>query len=172
MNYKQNGKGFYLVDLDSDIPEVDPITMELPREIVKAQISEDSIAEQIQNLKERITLLKSKPLIYLDIHSSGLKIDNIYAKIQKEIADLSLTVRPNFFIKTDDEREKSVYESIPIKEFIREYCRSRKDLQIISNQFIDSDFFVDKVVQLYEALVADDTNAALTILEKFYEGLK
>jgi hypothetical protein len=75
-------------------------------------------------------------------------------------------------IKTSDKTEKSLSELVTVHEFIREYCKSRKDLQLLRNQFKSSDFFVEKVIQLYDALVVDDIKAAVKITEEFYTGLK
>ncbi len=49
--YKKNGKGFYLVDLGGDEPEIEKIDLKLPREFIKESIKYTELQEEINTDK-------------------------------------------------------------------------------------------------------------------------
>ena len=44
--YKKNGKGFYLVDVGGDQPEIENINLKLPREFIKESIKYSELQDR------------------------------------------------------------------------------------------------------------------------------
>ncbi|BDZ67728.1 metallophosphoesterase family protein [Methanobacterium ferruginis] len=65
--YKKNGKGFYLVDVSGDLPEIQNIDLELPREFIKEIIPYNRLEEEISRLKIHVAHLAKKPLLNLTV---------------------------------------------------------------------------------------------------------
>ncbi len=59
--YKKNGKGFYLVDVGGDIPEIENIDLKLPREFLKESIQYSQLQEEITRINSYIVTYQKSP---------------------------------------------------------------------------------------------------------------
>jgi len=95
-NYQKNGKGFYLVDMDGDVPEIESINMEMPREFIQTNIQYPELAAEIEKIKNLVLSLPNKPLLNLSVEGGNFNRSEVYDELNQAFADICLSLRPSF----------------------------------------------------------------------------
>ena len=98
-NYLQYGKGFCLVDFDSDVPEVERVTVDLPRKFIKEYIDYNELDSKIAFIKGEIENLDEKPILDLEIGNGKFNPSEVYEKINKNLKEYALVIRPRYYQK-------------------------------------------------------------------------
>ncbi|MHA1728501.1 MAG: metallophosphoesterase family protein [Promethearchaeota archaeon] len=171
-NYEEKGKGFYLVDLDGDVPDVQAINFESPRRILKVEISDESVDDDARKILKSIQGLEEKPLLYLNVHAREFNLNTVNTKIQNILSEYALLIKTKNFIQTSSGKRKLPEELTTIPNFLRKYCSDVEDLQKISKQFEKPEKFYDLIIGLYNTLSTDDSEEAIKICRSAYEGFK
>lgn len=161
--YKKNGKGFYLVDISGDIPEIENINLKLPREFLKETIKFNKLQEDISRIKQLILTLKIKPILMVTVEGGNFSRSEVYEKLNQSLADSCLAVRSNYK-PTTTEDENNLFENgkeaLDIKKMIEHHLK---------------DFNNEKVNQLATDLLKElsdgDFKLAETLVQNFYEDL-
>ena len=160
--YKKNGKGFYLVDMSGDLPEIEKIDLELPREFIKENIHFHELEESVTRIKTYIQTLKVKPLLQLTVEGGNLSRSELYETINDAFADICLSVRPNYRPDSllDDESINMGKDALNIKKMLEERLK---------------DFNDEKVSELATGLLKEmaegDIKRADEMAREFYEEL-
>jgi DNA repair exonuclease SbcCD nuclease subunit len=94
--YKKNGKGFYLVDVSGDLPEIQNIDLELPREFIKEIIPYNRLEEEISQLKIHVAHLAKKPLLNLTVEGGNFSRSDLYETLNEAFSNSCLSVRSNY----------------------------------------------------------------------------
>ena len=89
--YKKNGKGFYLVDIGGDQPEIEKINLKLPREFIKESIKYIELQEEINRINNHIETLDKKPILNLTVHGGNFSRSEVYEKLNKAFSDKCLS---------------------------------------------------------------------------------
>jgi len=95
-NYLKKGKGFNLVNMDSETIEVELVNVELPREFITEKIQYPQLDEKLNYLKSYISSLIEKPLVNLTVEGGNFNRSDVYEKINESLFDISLKIRPIF----------------------------------------------------------------------------
>ena len=95
-NFRENGKGFVIVDLSQDTPQVERIKIDLPREFYQEIIEYKNLNEGIATLKNRIQSIDNKPMVDLTVVGGDFNSGEVYDLIQKAIGKEVLNLRPTF----------------------------------------------------------------------------
>ena len=95
-NYREFGKGFVVVDLSYDTPQVERVKIDLPRKFYKEIIDYNKFDERIHELKEEIQSLDNKPMIDLSVVGGDFESADVYEVIKKTIGENVLNLRPTF----------------------------------------------------------------------------
>ena len=95
-NYREFGKGFVVVDLSYDTPQVERVKIDLPRKFYKEIIDYNKFDERIHELKEEILSLDNKPMIDLSVVGGDFESADVYEVIKKTIGENVLNLRPTF----------------------------------------------------------------------------
>lgn len=160
--YKKNGKGFYLVDIGGDIPEIEKIDLELPREFIKENIHFHELQEKITFIKTYIQNLKTKPLLQLTVEGGNLSRSELYETINESFAATCLSVRPTYRPDTlsEDEHAHMGEDALDVNRMLEEYLK---------------DFDNEKVSELARGLLKEMAEGNITKASKmageFYEVL-
>lgn len=154
---KKKGKGFNLVDLDPEIPYIHPIDVELNRDIIKEQVSPDSIEARIEKIKENISKSRSKPLLYIDIDDRGYDRKDLHNKLQMSFRDIALSLRISFSKKTKPEEGKKLGKSFDIEKMIYSILTDKKEARLAE--------------LLFKSLSVGDEEEAIKIAKNYYGGL-
>jgi len=152
--YKQDGKGFFLVDIDSDMPEIHNINLELPREIINEDVYGEKIDEEIQRIIKILKNLKQNPMVFLRVLGCGFDVNSVHKKLLDSLSQHVLTLRPTYCLEKPEESEITA-ESLDIKKILSELCKNDEEMLKLSTA-------------LFETLSVNDTEAALEIAEKAY----
>ena len=97
---KESIKGFCVVDLSSEEPDIERVYIELPRKYFREEINYENFNEKLNNLAEKLKQEDKKPLLDLQIIGGEFVSSDVYKIIKETIGDLILSLRPDF--KPDD----------------------------------------------------------------------
>ncbi|MDR2873133.1 MAG: DNA repair exonuclease [Methanobrevibacter sp.] len=98
IDYKKNGKGFYLVDISGNIPEIEAIDVKPKREFIVKIIQYPNLDNDISNLKREIKDLDKPPILNLLIEGGNFSKSDVLEVLNNELSDLTLTVKTDFDI--------------------------------------------------------------------------
>lgn len=160
-DYLKHGKGFCVVDLNASKPSVKRVKIDIPREFLSKTIDYSSLTHDLLNLKTTIKDLEHKPILNLTVNNVESGSNEVYERINEEIGDYCLMIRPKF--NTDDgKEEKKVLlgenNSLGPKELLYNNLKSY-DNEDISNL----------AIELYDNLSKDKTEESKKIISQFYD---
>ncbi len=95
-DYRQNGKGFVVVDMDGSKPVIKRVKIDIPREFIERKLDYNNLERGIAGIKETIKDFDKKPILKLVINNVEDDTRKIYEIIMQELGDLSLMIRPTF----------------------------------------------------------------------------
>ncbi|CDG64408.1 MAG: repair protein SbcD/Mre11 [Methanobacterium sp.] len=161
--YKKNGKGFYLVDISGDVPEIENINLKLSREFIKERILYSELQEELTRIKEYTSSLQRKPVMMVTVEGGNFNRSEVYETLNQSLSDSCLVVRSNYQpTATKDERNpfEKGKEMLNIKKMV-EY-----NLKEFNNAKV-----TELGTELLKELSEGDFKAAETIAHNFYEDL-
>ena len=161
--YKKNGKGFYLVDIGGETPEIEKIDLKLPREFIKETIQYHKLKDEISKLNNCIKDLSKKPLLQLTVTGGNLSRSELYETINSAFSGTCLSVRSNYqpdLLEGDQNLLEMGKDALDIKNILEMRLK---------------DFNNEKVSELATELLKEmsegDFKRAEAITKDFYEGL-
>lgn len=161
--YKKNGKGFYLVDIGGDLPEIENINLELPREFLKETVKYNQLREEISRIEEFIKTLANKPVLNITVTGGNFSRSEVYEIINKSFSNKCLSIRSKYLPDTLEEEynfENLGKDALNIKRMINERLK---------------DFNDERVSELATGLLKEmsegDYDKASEITKNFYEEL-
>ena len=95
-NFREFGKGFVVVDLSYDKPQVERVKIDLPREFVRAVIDYNKFEDGLRDVKEKIQSMDNKPMLDLTVAGGDFDSADVYETIKESIGDSVLNLRPSF----------------------------------------------------------------------------
>ena len=161
--YKKKGKGFYLVDISGDMPEIENINLKLPREFLKETINFNKLQEELSRLTQYIFNLNKKPILMVTVEGGNFSRSEVYETLNQSLSDSCLAVRSNYK-PTPDENDNNLFESgkkaLDIQNMIEHHLKdfnNHEDNELATN--------------LLKELSDGDLKTAETIVQNFYEDL-
>ncbi len=95
-SYRKKGKGFYLVDMGGDIPNVERVDLKLPREIIRENVKYTQLKDEITRISEQLLKFDKKPLLEITIEGGDFNRSEVYEMLRKAFYNLCLSIRPNY----------------------------------------------------------------------------
>jgi DNA repair exonuclease SbcCD nuclease subunit len=159
-SFKKKGKGFFMVNMDLDVPEVRKIDIKLPREIIKETVEYHRLDEEIGRIQKNILNLNKKPLLHITIDGGHFERSDVYERLNRALSNLCLSVRPNYRLDSLDTSNVITSDRgvLDIKEILR------KKLEEFENQEL-SDF----AIGILNELSNGDFKRAEELVQEFYE---
>lgn len=160
--YKKNGKGFYLVDIGGDVPEIEKIDLKLPREFLKESIQYNQLQEEISRINEVIKDLTKKPILNLVVHGGNFSRSEVYEIINDSFLNTCLSVRSKY-LPDELENQKIMEmgrEVLDIKRMIKERLKDFNDEKV-----------TELATELLNEMSEGDFKKAENTAKNFYEGL-
>ncbi|MBR2557019.1 MAG: DNA repair exonuclease, partial [Methanobrevibacter sp.] len=159
-DYKKNGKGFVVVDLEGQKPHVKRIKVDISREFIKKSIDYNKLNDEISKIHDLIKDYDKKPIIDLEIRNVDGDTSTIYDAISSEIGDLALMIRPTFKAKADESIDDIIgqNDSLGPKELILE------NLKDYDNEDVNK-----LAIDLYDLLSKDNIEDSEELITQFYE---
>ncbi len=160
--YKKNGKGFYLVDVGGDIPEIQNIDLKLPREFLKESIQYSQLEEEISRINSCIKNLSKKPILNLTVNGGNFSRSEVYEILNHAFSSTCLSLRSKYLPEPQDTPGLSEMgkEALDTKRMIKARLK---------------DFNSEEVSELATGLLKEmsegDYKRAEEMAKNFYEGL-
>ena len=164
---RKNGKGFCIVNLSQDPPEIERVVIDMPREYIREYIDYGDLNEKLDIIKNHIMKLENKPVLELIVENGDFNSSDVYDIINDALGEYVLTIRPNF--KPDDPT------SIEIPEGDDETLDPRGLLYKELDERHNSKEINNLAVDLLDNLSKGNEEESKHISDKFYEdfyGLK
>ena len=156
-DYKENGKGFVIVDLDGAKPIVKRIKIDLPRKFIEKTIDYENLAVEIEEIKKKIMDFDNKPILNLTIENVT-STSYVHEIINEELDDLTLMIRPKFISPGE--------ENI---DLIIDKENALGPIEVLSSRLESYDEDITKLaVDLYNLLSKDKMDEAEELIEDFY----
>ncbi|MCI6929716.1 MAG: DNA repair exonuclease [Methanobrevibacter boviskoreani] len=157
-DYKKNGKGFVLVDMEDGEVNTERISIDLPREFINENIQYETLNNNILKIKNYIKSLKLPPVVNLTITGSDFSGAEVYDYLNRELSDLTLLFRPTFNLM-----EKDVVDIGPVDDGPIDINK------IISKKLEDEgEDIVNFAISLFDELSKDNLEEAEDTIETFY----
>lgn len=161
--YRKNGKGFYLVDISEDIPEIENIDLKLPREFIKETIKYSQLQDELSRINQYISNLQKKPILMVTVEGGNFSRSEVYETLNQALSDSCLALRSNYR-PTAVEDEKNPFEdgkeALDIKKMIEH------NLKDFNNQQVN-----ELATGLLRELSDGDLKTAEDMVRNFYEEL-
>lgn len=159
MDATKNGKGFVIVDMDGEKPDIKRVTIDSPRKFINKTVDIKDLTKVLAEIKKDIKDLDKEPIVNLNINNLEGDAGEIHDLINEELDDDCLLVRPRFNYEEDfGIIEPGIDSGIEITELIKENLEKYED-EAITNLAID----------IYENLSKGKEEAAQEIIKQFYE---
>lgn len=159
-NFDEFGKGFCVVDISSNIPVVERVSIDIPRKQLKKTIKYNELNEGLEELKNELNSLEKKPMLDLTIEGGNFDSSEIYEIIKDSIGEYVLNLRPTF--KPEDILRKEL-------EITGEILNPRS---MLKNK-IDEKYGMKEVtglsLDLFDYLSVKNIEDAQFISKEFYE---
>ena len=164
---RKNGKGFCIVNLSQDPPEIERVAIDMPREYIREYIDYGDLNEKLDIIKNHIMKLENKPVLELIVENGDFNSSDVYDIINDALGEYVLTIRPNF--KPDDptsiEIPEGDDETLDPRGLLYQELDERHNSKEINNLAVD----------LLDNLSKGNEEESKHISDKFYEdfyGLK
>ncbi len=160
--YKKNGKGFYLVDIGGEIPEIEKIDLKLPREFIKETIQYHKLKDEISRLSNYIKDLSRKPLLQLTVTGGDLNRSELYEIINSAFSSTCLSVRSNYQpdLLADDQKLLDMgKDALDIENILEIYLKEFNDQKVS-----------ELATGLLKEMSEGDFKRAGLMVKEFYEG--
>ena len=160
-DFKKNGKGFVIVDLDEDKPVVDRIVINSPRKFIRESCDASDLGEKLYSIKKEVKDLELKPILSLDINNVVDDASDFHDLVFKELGDYCLNIRLRFnpFEDVEELKVNTSSNSLAIKDFIVKYLEDYDD-EKVNNLALD----------LYEYLAKNKNEAVESLIDSYFKG--
>ena len=93
---RKNGKGFCIVNLSQDPPEIERVRIDLQREYIREYIDYNQLNEKLDIIKNRIMNMEKKPVLELIVENGDFNSSDVYDIINDTLKEYALTIRYTF----------------------------------------------------------------------------
>lgn len=161
--YKKNGKGFYLVDISGDMPEIEKINLELPREFIKENISYIKLREELSRISQYIHTLDRKPILMVTVEGGNFSRSEVYETLNRSLSNSCLALRSNYKPTTVNSEDHLFDQSNEVLDIKRVIEHSLKDF---NNEKVN-----ELATSLLKELSDGNYKTAENRVQDFYEDL-
>ena len=161
-DYRKNGKGLVIIDLDGSKPSVERIKIDLPREFIERSLDYNDLTSGIEGIKETIKDFDKKPIINLTVKNVESTFD-AYDIINEELSDMALMVRPKFLTPDEESIELIINQENALGSV--EVLSDR--LKIYENEDITK-FAIELYALLSKDLIEDSQELVKSLFDEKY----
>ncbi|UCD02800.1 MAG: exonuclease SbcCD subunit D [Candidatus Aenigmatarchaeota archaeon] len=159
-DYKRKGRGFTLVDLDGNVPEVQHVNIEPERELIRETVNAGAAEAKIRQLREEFQKMRKKPLLYLDVKEGGFDKSGLHELITAKLSDHVLSFRVSYVTEQDRPDRARIERSFDlpqINEILKELLHDEKHAKLAG--------------MLFRSLSAGNEEQASKEAESFYKSM-
>lgn len=156
-DYKNNGKGFVLVEMDEGNVKTERVSVDLPRQFINIRVDYKKLYSEMPNFIKEISELELKPIVNINVFGSDFTSSEVYEYLNKELSELCLSYRPTFdFLEKDNDNLEYNPGPININRLIKDKLED------------DGEDVVNFTIDLFDELSKDKLEEAETSVKQFY----
>ncbi len=136
-NYLTHGKGFCIVDLSQDMPEVERVKIDLPRAFLKAYIDYNELESELRKIRSKIQECDEKPILELTVGNANFNTSDAYELISHYLKEDTLLFRPHYQQKNEIDVDVIKPGTINPKAMLKEILDNKYNDEKVSALAID-----------------------------------
>ncbi|MGF3521732.1 MAG: metallophosphoesterase family protein [Candidatus Bathyarchaeia archaeon] len=153
--WRKNGKGFFIVDVERGNVDVQPVNLECVRPQLEVNLKYAYLSEGLEDLATSLGGFKKQPIVHVKVEGKNIDRQNVHAALSKRLAGLVLQFRPEF----EDEATARLPEvksgNFQVSQVIQEYFKE-PDVAGLA-------------LELWRHLRAGDVDEAKAVAEDYYQ---
>ena len=165
-SWKDKGKGFYIVDLEEDLPEIHKIDLESIRpQFELSYTQEDDIVHELRaflyELFEAETSVKKAPMLRVTVQGDAVKKAELIEKIRGVLEELV----PHKILRYDLHFIGTNLPNLTLNDI-----KDIGDLRSLFTEYLGDEKLGSLAFELYSHLWKNDIEGSIEICEKYLEG--
>jgi DNA repair exonuclease SbcCD nuclease subunit len=94
--WRKNGKGFFIVDVDDGKVDVQPINLESIRPQLEVKLKYSILDEELERLVNTFGAFEKKPLLHVRVKGKNIDRQSVYATLNEQLAGSGLSFRQEY----------------------------------------------------------------------------
>ncbi len=115
--WKRNGKGFYIVDLSGDLPDVQPVNLDV-RPQIEVKVRYEQLREEVESVVREHE--GRKPIVHIKVAGSNIDRRTALETLEKLFSGRVLHWRPEFEDEDEEGLKASSWKTISHKDLLSE----------------------------------------------------
>lgn len=149
-SWKKKGKGFYLVDLEGDEPEIHKISLDI-RPQIEIEVDEKMLGEVLNHVD-----YPRPPVAHITVKGENINRQRAIEKLNELLRDKVLIFKLFF-----NDLSQPHVETLP---------KGPIDLKSIMAEYLGDENLASLAMELHNLLNEEDVDGAIKIAEEFFEG--
>ncbi|MGB9759813.1 MAG: metallophosphoesterase [Thermoproteota archaeon] len=126
--WKDHGKGFYLVDIEKDKVEVNEINLESIRPQLKVKLNYDGLEHELKKFVGSFKNYSKKPVVHISIEGKQIDRQEVYQLLNEVLSNEVLYFRYEVHEEEERKLEELKAQTINIKDSLKEYFGNDEEL--------------------------------------------
>lgn len=153
--WRKNGKGFFIVDVDGGKVDVQPVNLECIRLQLEVKLKYSSLAEELDRLVKSLGDFEKKPLVHVKIEGKKIDRQSVYSALNERLAGLVLRFRQEFLDEAVERLPEVKSGAFQVSQVIPEYFKEPAVSSL--------------ALELWRHLRAGDVDEAKVVAEDYYQ---
>ncbi len=124
--WQKNGKGFNVVDINSDDVKVTAINLECIRPQVEAKLRYECLDEDVSALVKSLSNLNKKPIVHATVEGKNVDRQSAHQTLNSALSGITLNCRPDFVEESETRLPELKAGSFNVSQVISEYFKDGK----------------------------------------------
>ena len=132
-----DNKGFCVVDLSGDEPEVERIAVELSRKQFIINVEYDKLYNELEDLKGKIRSFDKKPLLNIRVYGGNSTSSDVHEIVHAIIGKDALNLKTTYISENNGDIPTGDFGNLNPKEYLRDKIYEKYDDEGIANLSVD-----------------------------------
>ncbi len=153
--WRKNGKGFFIVDVDDGKVDVQPINLESIRPQLEVKLKYSILDEELERLVNTFGAFEKKPLLHVRVKGKNIDRQSVYATLNEQLAGSVLSFRQEYVDEAQERLPEVKSGAFQVNQVIQEYFKEPKVSGL--------------ALELWRYLRMGDVDAAKAVAEDYYQ---
>ncbi len=152
--WQKQGKGFYIVDINSDGVDVQDVNLQCIRPQIEATLSYAHLEEELAGLLKSVKECVELPLVHVCVEGKNVDRQTAHKLLTDSLEEITLSFRQEFLDRSELQLPDLKSGSFHIGKVISEYFKDEVEAEL--------------ALELWKHLRYGDANEAKKVAEEFY----
>ncbi len=152
--WQKQGKGFYIVDINSDGVTIQDVNLESIRPQIEATLSYANLEHELEGLIKQVKEFKELPLVHVCVEGKNVDRQSTHQLLADSLGGIALSFRQEFIDKSELRLPNLKSGAFHIDKVISEYFKDEVEAEL--------------ALELWKHLRYGDVGEAKKVAEEFY----